>query len=188
MRQLSISLIVAAALATAADRAQASGYRFGSQSVAAQGTADANGAEANDPSAIFYNPAGLAQLDGLQISLGATVVLPRSRYTDLGSTHFTGQPAGGTETDDYLPDAVLAPSFYLSKKNRRALDRRVGLVRALRRQAGFWSDLDWPLRPYRHEAGIPGIEPVGIVQTGRAPCLRLRHQRRAHECGLRSGC
>jgi len=116
MRQLSISLIVAAALATAADRAQASGYRFGSQSVAAQGTADANGAEANDPSAIFYNPAGLARLDGLQISLGATVVLPRSRYTDLGSTHFTGQPAGGTETDDYLPDAVLAPSFYLSKK------------------------------------------------------------------------
>ena len=41
---------------------QASGYHFGSQSVAAQGSAHANGAEAADPSTIFYNPAGLARL------------------------------------------------------------------------------------------------------------------------------
>ena len=42
----------------------ASGYHFGSQSVSAQGTAHANGAEAADPSVIFYNPAGLARRVG----------------------------------------------------------------------------------------------------------------------------
>jgi long-chain fatty acid transport protein len=96
--------------------ANASGYRFGSQSVAGQGTADANGAEANDASTIFYNPAGLSRLDGTQISAGATVVVPHSTYNDSGSTHFTGQPTNGTPAKDYAPDAVTAPSLYISKK------------------------------------------------------------------------
>jgi long-chain fatty acid transport protein len=84
--------------------------------VAGQGTADANGAEANDASTIFYNPAGLSRLDGTQISAGATVVVPHSTYNDSGSTHFTGQPTNGTPAKDYAPDAVTAPSLYISKK------------------------------------------------------------------------
>jgi long-chain fatty acid transport protein len=116
MQQKYLPLIIAAALAASPLGASASGYRFGSQSVAAQGTADANGAEGNDPSTIFYNPAGLSRLDGMQISMGATIVAPHSTFTDAGSAHFTGQPAGGTATSGYVPDAVAAPSFYLSKK------------------------------------------------------------------------
>ena len=116
MQHKYLPLIIAAALSAMSVGANASGYRFGSQSVAGQGTADANGAEANDPSTIFYNPAGLSRLDGLQISAGATVVVPHSTYTDSGSTHFTGQPTGGTPAKDYAPDSVTAPSLYVSKK------------------------------------------------------------------------
>lgn len=115
MSSTRFSLIAVAALAALPASAQASGYRFGSQSVAAQGSADANGAEAADPSTIFYNPAGLVRLDGLRISAGATAVAARSTYTDSGSTHFTGQPTGGTAAADYMPDAVAAPSLYISK-------------------------------------------------------------------------
>ncbi|SDH44935.1 MULTISPECIES: OmpP1/FadL family transporter [unclassified Duganella] len=111
-----LSLIIAAALSAASFGAQASGYRFGSQSVAGQGTADANGAEAADPSTIFYNPAGLSRLEGTQISTGATVVVPHSTYNDTGSTRFTGTPTGGTQADGYAPDAVAAPALYISKK------------------------------------------------------------------------
>jgi long-chain fatty acid transport protein len=111
-----LTLIIAAALGATSFGASASGYRFGSQSVAGQGSADANGAEAVDASTIFYNPAGLSRLDGTQISVGATVVVPHSTYNDTGSTHFTGQPTGGTATKDYAPDAVTAPSLYVSKK------------------------------------------------------------------------
>ncbi|MFA9217282.1 MAG: OmpP1/FadL family transporter [Sphingomonadaceae bacterium] len=96
--------------------ALASGYRFGSQSVAAQGSADANAAEANDASTIFYNPAGLSRLDGTQIQAGATVVIPHSTFNDTGSTRFTGTKTGGTAAADYAPNSVTAPSFYASKK------------------------------------------------------------------------
>nr|WP_315259123.1 OmpP1/FadL family transporter [uncultured Duganella sp.] len=111
-----LSLIIAAALGAVSVGAQASGYRFGSQSVAGQGTADANGAEAVDASTIFYNPAGMSRLEGTQISAGATVVVPHSTFNDTGSTHFTGAPAGGSAAKDYAPDAVAAPSLYISKK------------------------------------------------------------------------
>lgn len=116
MQHKYLPLIVAAALSAMSVGAHASGYRFGSQSVAGQGTADANGAEAVDASTIFYNPAGLSRLEGTQISAGATVVVPHSSYTDTGSTRFTGQPTGGTAAKDYAPDAVAAPSLYISKK------------------------------------------------------------------------
>lgn len=111
-----LTLIIAAALGATSFGAQASGYRFGAQSVAGQGTADANGAEAVDASTIFYNPAGLSRLDGTQISAGATVVVPHSTYNDTGSTRFTGQPTNGSAVSGYAPNAVTAPSLYISKK------------------------------------------------------------------------
>lgn len=116
MNQKYLPLIIAVALSSLSASALASGYRFGSQSVAAQGTADANAAEANDASTIFYNPAGLSRLDGTQINLGATVVVPHSTFQDSGSTHFTGAPTGGTAAHGYAPDSVTAPSMYASKK------------------------------------------------------------------------
>ncbi|RFP10460.1 transporter [Duganella sp. BJB488] len=116
MQHKYLPLIIAAALSAMSVGAQASGYRFGSQSVSAQGTADANAAEANDASTIFYNPAGLSRLDGMQISGSATVVVPHSTFNDSGSTRFTGTPTGGTGANDYVPSSVTAPAFYLSKK------------------------------------------------------------------------
>ena len=116
MQRKHFPLIIAAALSLMTTGANASGYRFGSQSVAAQGTADASGAEANDASTIFYNPAGMSRLEGTQISAGATVVVPHSSYTDTGSTRFTGSRTGGTQASGYAPDAVAAPSLYATKK------------------------------------------------------------------------
>ncbi|KQZ30506.1 outer membrane transport protein, OMPP1/FadL/TodX family [Duganella sp. Root1480D1] len=109
--------MIAAALSAAAMNANASGYRFGSQSVSGQGTADSNTAEAADASTIFANPAGLSRLEGTQFSGGITAVVPHSSYEDQGSKRFTGTPAGGTATqDDYAPNAVAAPSLYISHK------------------------------------------------------------------------
>lgn len=116
MKHKYLPLLIAAALGAMSVNASASGYRFGSQSVSGQGTADANSAEAADASTIFYNPAGLSRLDGTQINLGATVVVPHSSFNDTGSTRFTGTPTGGTPAKDYAPDSVTAPSAYFSKK------------------------------------------------------------------------
>ncbi|MDI3294404.1 OmpP1/FadL family transporter [Janthinobacterium tructae] len=115
MKHKYLPLLIAVACAGFASTAQASGYRFGSQSVSAQGTADASGAEAADASTIFYNPAGLSRLEGTQFLGGGTLVVPHSTYQDTGSKTFTGRDPRGT-TKDYAPDAVFAPALYASKK------------------------------------------------------------------------
>ena len=115
MKHKYLPLLIAVACAGFASTAQASGYRFGSQSVSAQGTADASGAEAADASTIFSNPAGLSRLEGTQFMGGGTLVVPHSTYQDTGSRTFTGRDPRGT-TKDYAPDAVFAPALYASKK------------------------------------------------------------------------
>ncbi|NRR31396.1 transporter [Oxalobacteraceae bacterium] len=127
MKQKHLPLIIAAALSALSANALASGYRFGSQSVAAQGSADANAAEAADASTVFYNPAGLSRLDGLQVIGGATIVVPHSTYNDTGSTRFTKTSSGGTAVSGYAPDAVVAPALYLSKKINDQWAAGVGL-------------------------------------------------------------
>ena len=115
MKHKYLPLLIAVACAGFASTAQASGYRFGSQSVSAQGTADASGAEAADASTIFYNPAGLSRLEGTQFVGGGTLVVPHSTFQDKGSFNFLRTPTGGT-TKDYVPDVVFAPAVYASKK------------------------------------------------------------------------
>ena len=117
MKHKYLPLLIAVACAGIASTAQASGYRFGSQSVSAQGTADASGAEAADASTIFYNPAGLSRLEGTQFVGGGTLVVPHSTYQDAGSKpFFPGNRAPFSPTKDYAPDAVFAPALYASKK------------------------------------------------------------------------
>ena len=127
MQRKILPLVIAAAVGALSVNAHASGYRFGSQSVSAQGTADASGAEANDPSTIFYNAAGLSRLDGTQISAGATFVVPHSTYTDTGSTRFVGVPTGGGNPSDYVPSVKTAPSIYASTKINDQWTAGIGL-------------------------------------------------------------
>ena len=117
MKHKYLPLLIVAAFAGISSTAQASGYRFGSQSVSAQGTADASGAEAGDASTIFYNPAGMSRLEGTQFVGGGTLVVPHSTYADSGSKpFFPGNRTPYAATKDYAPDAVFAPALYASKK------------------------------------------------------------------------
>ncbi|TDR73022.1 OmpP1/FadL family transporter [Paludibacterium purpuratum] len=121
LKLLSLS-VMAMGAAALSGQALASGYNFGSQSVAAQGTAHANAAEAADPSTIYYNPAGMSELDGTQFQFGLTDVIPDSKYTDSGSSHrylngTTGLGLGGNQTNSsFAPSSVIAPTMYLSHK------------------------------------------------------------------------
>ncbi|XLX41658.1 OmpP1/FadL family transporter [Ectopseudomonas mendocina] len=108
-------VVVGSLLVLPVAQVQASGYHFGSQSVAAQGTAHANGAEAADPSTIFYNPAGLARLKGTQVTSGLTILLPDGDYEDKGSRDVFGNPVSG-DAGEFLPDAAAAPNFYFSRQ------------------------------------------------------------------------
>jgi long-chain fatty acid transport protein len=77
--------IIAFAVASAATTAQAAGFFIPEQSAAAAGRGTAVAADLNDPSTIFYNPANVAELQGMQASVGANGVLPKARFTQAGT-------------------------------------------------------------------------------------------------------
>src|SRR5438128_11301682 len=52
----------------------AQGVRFQPQSATAAGQGNAFAAQADDPSAIHYNPAGLTQVGGIQVLSGTTLL------------------------------------------------------------------------------------------------------------------
>lgn len=98
---------------------QATGFRIMPQSASGAGQADAFVAQSDDPSAIYYNPAGITQLPGVQLMTGALMV--------GGYTHFTNRATGAESSGD-LEGPVASPPplhFYLTANLRpvaQALD------------------------------------------------------------------
>ncbi len=75
-------------LALAAVPSQGAGFAIFEQGARGMGFAGAFTAQANDPSAIFHNAAGIAFLKGKRIYLGGTVIAPSSDFT--GADPFPG--------------------------------------------------------------------------------------------------
>jgi len=91
--------------------AMASGYQLSDQSVRAMGMADAFTAVADDASAVWYNPAGLAFQQAPQISLGmVNVYIPPIDFTSNASNPFM-PPA--TTARSKRQNAVL-PQLYMT--------------------------------------------------------------------------
>jgi long-chain fatty acid transport protein len=107
-------------MALTASWAHASGFSIDNQGTRAMGFAGAYVAQASDPSAIFYNAAGVAFLKGQQIYVSG----------GLGSfaTTFTGEgpspPVGTREQTDRL--LTLLPSFYYTRQVSEKLVLGVG--------------------------------------------------------------
>ncbi len=58
----------------------AGGFQINEHSARAMAMSGAFTAVANDASAVWFNPAGIVQLDGTQFMAGATVIVPRSTF------------------------------------------------------------------------------------------------------------
>ena len=94
---LSLSVLISQVLAL--------GTRIADQNSAATARGNAFVATADNPSAIYYNPAGITQLDGTQILLGAYVIDLKTQYTSA---------AGATTETDNDPQAV--PRIFITQK------------------------------------------------------------------------
>jgi len=84
-----------------------SGYAIYEQGAKAMGNAGAFSARADDPSALFFNPAGILQFDGIQTQLGTTAVF-------LTGSRFESSITG----DDFSQEDNLAwpSSLYFTQK------------------------------------------------------------------------
>jgi long-chain fatty acid transport protein len=87
----------------------ANGFRILDQSASAVGQSSAFTAQADDPSALYYNPAGMTQLNGVQFSVGALMV--------GGSTSFTS-PTGSNAKGDFNGSVAYPPpsNFYVTAR------------------------------------------------------------------------
>ena len=81
----------------------AQGVRFQPQGATAAGQGNAFSAQADDPSAIHYNPAGLSQVNGVQVLTGTTLV--------GGSVKFTS-PTGIDSRGDFGGSIANPPPSY----------------------------------------------------------------------------
>ncbi len=80
------------------------GFRLPYQGTAAAGQAEAFIAQADDASALYYNAAGMTQLDGVQLYLGANFITGKIFYTS---------PEGQTFEGDLRQPVVLPPPGHL---------------------------------------------------------------------------
>lgn len=100
-RSLRFLWITAAVVAFAAGPAVAGGFRIPESGAKAMGFANAFVGLADDPSAVQFNPAGIAQLDGNRIQFGLTSITTNNDYTDLNGTKSSAKEGNFTP-----------PSFY----------------------------------------------------------------------------
>jgi len=86
----------------------ANGMRLVSQDAFATARGEAFVATADNPSAIYYNPAGITQLEGNQMRAGANIL-----YFDPTFKPPSGQANSGS-TYDIKNNEAIAPQFYLT--------------------------------------------------------------------------
>lgn len=93
-----------------------SGFSVYEQGATSTGMASAFAAKADDATAVFFNPAGISQLEGTTISLGLSVIPPESEFTDPYGGHW--------ETAD---QTFLVPNLYLTHELNESFDLGFGV-------------------------------------------------------------
>lgn len=92
--------------------ATAAGFRLPEAGAKAMGMGFAFTAQADDPSAIYFNPAGILQLEGTNAMAGVTYVLENGG-TFTGTTPLT---AGATVSETQKNLTFFIPNAYITKK------------------------------------------------------------------------
>ncbi len=138
-----IQVGVAAALATLAGAAAASGLAIGTQSGSGTGNAFAGGsALAEDASTVWYNPAGMTQLArGVHFAISAHAIKPSFRFNNTGSTGaFAAAGSGdGGDGGDWtaIPQGYAVPASATTGASVLASTRRTACrPNTIRRGAG----------------------------------------------------
>jgi long-chain fatty acid transport protein len=106
-------------------------------------------ARADDPSALFYNPAGITQLEGTQIASGFTLITPSNSVT-------TSSWRGEREDSELKRNWFYPPYGYLTHKLSDHLWFGVGMF--ARFGLGTEYDEDWPGRYNSYNAIVKGVE------------------------------
>src|SRR5690554_4908030 len=108
----------------------AGGFSLNEQSASQMGVANA-GAVANPENAttVLFNPAGMSQLSGTNISFGAAVldIDAEAKSSTVQSTDALGQPGAYTGNGGDIADPAVLPNFYLTHEINDSIDVGFGI-------------------------------------------------------------
>jgi long-chain fatty acid transport protein len=100
LTRFAVTVIVASSVCVCSVRSvMGLGFRTPDQNAAATGQGEAFVAQADDASAVYYNPAGLTQLQGTHVAAGAYVSFPNIRFS-------------GAFASEKMNSASYTPHFY----------------------------------------------------------------------------
>ena len=142
------------------------GFHIREQGAKAMGMANAFVAQADDPSAVFYNPAGLAFQSGTQVSLGVTVInVPETEFkgeTNIGRNDTFGLPGETVAVDtEARSDVFFPPNFYATTSEPDspwAFGIGIGSLYPLAKR---WDNNS----PFRDEVVEIAIKPINVNPT-----------------------
>ncbi|WP_300674374.1 outer membrane protein transport protein [Desulfoluna sp.] len=135
-------------IVTAASSASAAGFALYEWSARGNALGGTLVGRADDPSAVAFNPAGMTQLEGTHVALGATFAHPVCEV----ETPATG---GGTTTSKSDNDLFAIPHLYITQQIN---DRwTVGFGEFSRFGLGFGYKDDWPGSTNVYQATIQSI-------------------------------
>lgn len=106
----------------------ANGFQINEQGAKALGMGGAFVAQADDPSAVYFNPAGITQLEGVQISLGVSPITPSATF----KSDQTGKSTDAKKNTFYIPN------FYATLKATDKISVGFGAF------SNFGLSTEWP--------------------------------------------
>jgi len=130
----------------------AAGFALIEQSVKGLGNAFAGGAAiADDPSTVFFNPAGMTRLEGTQVTGAVHVIMPSTKFqkssaTNVAGADFTGGNGGQGGVVGY------APNFYMTHSYNSGLSVGLGLNAPFGLATEY--DRDWVGRYHAVESDV----------------------------------
>ena len=124
MNKLTMRTLPALLLVAFSGAASAAAFQLWEQNASGLGTAYAGSAAvADNASTIFFNPAGMSELSGYQVSVGVTGVGPSYEFRDAGSSGATVGSGNGGDAGGWH----AVPNLYLSGRLTEKLSLGLGI-------------------------------------------------------------
>ncbi|HBA88449.1 MAG TPA: aromatic hydrocarbon degradation protein [Geobacter sp.] len=142
----------------------AAGFRVSEQGAKAMAMGNAFAAQADDPSALYFNPAGISFLPGAQVNLGAlTILVPQTEFH--GTTPLSGTPpldtGGSVVTEKSKRDMIITPTLYATY-SLEATPLSFGLgMNAIYPLSKSWDDSS----VFRNQVQTASIKPINFQPT-----------------------
>ena len=157
MRRALVSFAVSAAMLATAPLSFGAGLKINEQGAKAMGMANAFTAQADDPTALYFNPAGIAYLKGFQVNLGSVVIaVPQTQFDGT-----TGLSGSAEVSEKAKKDLFIAPNLYATY-TLEALPLTFGLgVNSIYPLAKSWDDSS----AFRNQMQNISVKPINFQPT-----------------------